>query len=95
MKALRMVDDSDGEASRMSSILIGYFPDILQIVSEFAQIVPPLECFPPRIATSANGTKRKCHRRFATSAFGGLTDITIVVLEFAYDPIRKLEESME
>ena len=31
----------------------------------------------------------------ATSAFGGLTDITIVVLEFAYDPIRKLEESME
>ena len=25
--------------------------------------------------TSANGTNRKCHRRLATSAFGGLTDM--------------------
>ena len=32
--------------------------------------------------TSVDGTKRKCHRRLATSAFGGLTDITIVVRDF-------------
>ena len=28
------------------------------------------------------GTNRKCHRRPATSAFGGLTDVRIVVADF-------------
>ncbi len=32
--------------------------------------------------TSAFGTKRKCHRRLATSAVGGITDIRIVVRDF-------------
>ncbi len=32
--------------------------------------------------TSVVGTKRKCHRRLATSAIGGLTDITNVVRDF-------------
>ncbi len=34
------------------------------------------------IATSANGTKRKCHRRLATSAYERLTDIRFVVRDF-------------
>ena len=36
------------------------------------------------IATSGNGTKRKCYRRLATSAFGRLTDIRSVVRHFRY-----------
>jgi hypothetical protein len=30
------------------------------------------------------GTKRKCHRRLATSAFEGLTDLTNVIADFRF-----------
>jgi hypothetical protein len=42
------------------------------------QIAPAIQT-PPM---SPIGTKRKCHRRLATSAFEGLTDIRIVVRDF-------------
>ncbi len=44
------------------------------------QIAPAIQT--PRM--SAIGTKRKCQRRPATSAIGGLTDIRIVVRDFRY-----------
>ncbi len=53
------------------NVVDGYHPTALQ----WAYFVVMVE---PRM--SPYGTKRKCHRRLATSAFGGLTDIQIAIL---------------
>jgi len=44
------------------------------------------------IPTSGRGTERKCHRRLATSAFGGIMDIKIVGRDVWFDPQRTSSE---